>query len=135
MAQISSATAKPVTIPEAYKDFEDVFSTKKTGHLPLHEDYNHAIDLVDDKQPSYGPIYSLSKNELSILWTYIEKNLANGFIRPSKSPAGAPILFVSKPNRGLRLCVDYRGLNNLTIKNRYPLFLVGKSLDRLGQAK
>ena len=134
-AQISSTTAETVTLPEAYKDFEDVFSIENAGHLPPHEDHDHAIDLIDGKQPPYGPIYSLSENELSILRAYIDKNLANGFIRPSKSPSGAPILFVPKPNGGLRLCVDYRGLNNLTIKNRYPLPLVGKSLDRLGRAK
>ena len=67
--------------------------------------------------------------------TYIETHLKTGFIRPSKSPAGAPILFDKKPNGSLRLCVDYRGLNNLTIKNRYPLPLIGESLDRLGRAK
>ena len=73
--------------------------------------------------------------ELETLKAYIETNLANGFIRPSKSPAGAPILFDRKSNGSLRLCVDYRGLNNLTIKNRYPLPLIGESLDRLGRAK
>ncbi len=73
--------------------------------------------------------------ELETLKAYIENNLASGFIRPSKSPAGAPILFDKKPDSSLRLCVDYRGLNNLTIKNRYPLPLVGKSLDRLGRAR
>ena len=67
--------------------------------------------------------------------TYIETNLKNGFIRPSKFPAGAPILFDKKPDGSFRLCVDYRGLNNLTIKNQYPLPLVGESLDRLGRAR
>ena len=67
MAQIFSAIAKPVTISEAYKDFEDVFYTKNAGHLPVHKDHDHAIDLVDDKELLYGHIYSLSKNELSIL--------------------------------------------------------------------
>ena len=66
---------------------------------------------------------------------YIETNLKNGFIKPSKSPARAPILFDKKPDGSLRLCVDYQGLNNLTIKNRYPLPLVGESLDRLGRAR
>ena len=70
-----------------------------------------------------------------MLKTYIKANLASGFIRPSKSPAGALILFVRKKNGSLCLCVDYRGLNNLTIKNRYPLPLIGESLDRLGRAK
>ena len=95
----------------------------------------HAIKLEEDKQPPFGPIYSLGPVELETLKTYIETNLANGFIRPSKSPAGAPILFDRKPDGSLRLCVDYRGLNNLTIKNRYPLPLIGESLDRLGRAK
>ena len=72
---------------------------------------------------------------METLKAYIETNLANGFIRPSKSPAGAPILFDRKSDGSLRLCVDYRGLNNLTIKNRYPLPLVGESLDRLGRAR
>ena len=70
-----------------------------------------------------------------MLKTYIKTNLANGFIRPSKSPAGAPILFDKKPDGSLRLCVDYRGLNNITIKNRYPLPLIGESLNRLGRAR
>ncbi len=73
--------------------------------------------------------------ELETLKAYIENNLASGYIRPSKSPAGAPILFDKKPDGSLRLCVDYRGLNNLTIKNRYPLPLVGELLDRLGRAR
>lgn len=135
MAQISAAPIKTVTLLEAYMDSEDVFSVENAGHLPPYEDHDHAIDLVDGMQPPYGPIYSLSKNELSILRTYIDKNLTDGFIKPSKFPSGALILFVPKSNGGLRLCVDYRGLNNLTIKNRYPFSLVGEFLDKLGQAK
>ena len=72
---------------------------------------------------------------MEILKTYIETNLTNGFIRPSKSPAGALILFDKKLDRSLCLCIDYWDLNNITIKNQYPLPLIGESLDRLGQAK
>ena len=72
---------------------------------------------------------------METLKTYIKTNLANGFIRPFKSPAEAPILFNRKPDGSLRLCVDYRGLNNIIIKNRYPLPLIGESLDRLGRVK
>ncbi len=118
-----------------YNDFEYVFSTENAGHQSFHKDHDHAIDLIDGKQPLYGPIYSLSENELLILQTYIANNLANRFIRPSKFLAGAPILFVPKPNGDLWLYVDYLGLNNLTIKNRYLLPLVGKFLDRLDRAK
>ena len=73
--------------------------------------------------------------ELERLKTYIKTNLANDFIRPSKSPSGAPILFDRKPDRSLYFCIDYWGFNNITIKNQYPLPLIGESLDRLGQAK
>ncbi len=73
--------------------------------------------------------------ELEALKTYIETHLKTGFIRSSKSPTGAPILFDKKPDGSLRLCVNYQGLNNLTIKNRYLLLLIGEALDCLGQAK
>ena len=73
--------------------------------------------------------------ELETLKTYIKTNLVNGFIQPSKSLAGASILFVCKPNSSVWLCVNYRGLNNLTIKNWYPLPLIGEFLNRLGRAK
>ncbi len=73
--------------------------------------------------------------ELETLKTYIETHLKTGFIQPSKSPAGAPIFFDKKPNGSFHLCVDYWGLNNLTIKNRYPLPLISEVLDRLGRAK
>ena len=95
----------------------------------------HAIKLEKGKQPLFGPIYSLGPVELEMLKTYIKTNLANGFIRPSKFPAGAPILFDRKPDGSFRLCVDYRGLNNITIKNWYPLPLIGESLNQLGRTK
>ncbi len=89
---------------------------------------------MDNRQPPYGPIYSLGLVELDTLKAYIENNLASGFIRTFKSLAGATILFDKKPDGSLRLCLDYRGLNNLIIKNGYALALVGESLDRLGRA-
>ncbi len=93
--------------------------------------YDHAIELVDDWQPLYGPIYSLGLVELETLKVYIKNNLANSFIRPSKSLTGASIFFNKNSDRSLQLYIDYRGLNNLIIKNRYLLPLVRKSLDRL----
>jgi hypothetical protein len=77
----------------------------------------------------------MSESELVILREYLRKYLQRGWIRTSRSPAGAPILFVKKPDGSLRLCVDYRGLNEITIKNRHPLPLIEESLDRLGQAR
>lgn len=67
IVQISSTSAEPMTIPKAYKDFENVISIQNTSYLPMYKDYDYAIDLIDDKQLFYSPIYSLSKNEPSIL--------------------------------------------------------------------
>lgn len=108
---------------------------ENASHLPPHEDHDHAIDLVDGKQLSYGPIYSLSENKLSTFWAYIDKNLANEFIKPSKSSSDTFNLFVPKSNKGLSLYVDYPGLNNITVKNWYPFPLVAEFLDRLDWVK
>ncbi len=125
-----------IEVPSEYANFADVFLPKLAAELPEHTGINdHAIELVDDRQPPYGPIYSLGPVELETLKAYIKNNLASGFIWPSKSPTGTPILFDKKPDGSLRLFVDYRGLNNLTIKNWYPLPLVGESLDRLGRTR
>ena len=135
-AQIASLIVEKVKIPTNYSDFSDVFSKEKALVLLEITNLNqHAIKLQEGQQSPYGPIYSLGPVELKTLKTYIKTNLANGLIRPLKSPAGAPILFVRKPSGSLRLCINYQSLNNLTIKNWYLLPLICESLDRLGQAK
>ena len=101
----------------------------------LFRSSDHKIPLKEGKEPPFGPLYGMSREELSELKSYIKENLEKGFIRASSSPAGAPVLFVKKPDGTLRLCVDYRALNNQTIKNRYPLPLVKETLDRLSKAK
>ncbi len=109
-AQIAhlKADEAPTNVPSKYADFTDVFSSKLAAELLEHTGINdYAIELVDDRQPPYGPIYSLGPVELETLKAYIENNLTSGFIRPSKSPAGAPILSNKKPDGSLRLCVDY----------------------------
>lgn len=93
------------------------------------------MKLQNSKQLPYGPIYSLRLVRLKTLKTYIKINLVNGFIRPSNSPASAPILFVWNPDGSFWLCVNYWNSNNLTIKNKYPLPLIGEFFDQLGQAK
>jgi len=81
-----------------------------------------------------GPIYPLSKKELDALWDYIKEMEDHGKMRRSSAPIGAPILFLPKPDRTLRLCVDYRGLNKISIKNKYPLPLMSELRSRLGKA-
>ena len=135
-AQIASLLIEDVKISDEYSDFTNVFSEKKALILLECNKLNkYAINLEDYKQPFYGPIYSLGLVELENLKTYIETHLKTRFIWPSKSPAGTLILFDKKPEGSFRLCVDYWGLNNLMIKNRYPLPLIGESLNRLDQAK
>ena len=77
----------------------------------------------------------MSAPELAVMKTYIKDNLANGFIRPSQSPAAAPVMFIKRSDGRLRLVVDYKGLNKVTVKNRYTLPLISEMLDRLHSAK
>ena len=119
-----------------YIDFADIFSLDLASELLKYiKINNYAIKLVDGQQPPYKPIYNLETVKLETLNIYIETNLANKFIRLSKSSAYAPILFNRKSDSFFQLYANYKGLNNLTIKNRYPLLLVGDLLDRLRKAR
>ncbi len=91
------------TLPKAYRDLADVFSPSNANSLPTHRDEDHAIELEPGKTPPFGPLYNLSEYQLKTLREYINENLANEFIRPSKSSTGAPVLFTSKPDGALRL--------------------------------
>lgn len=122
-------------LPEEYWDLEHVFSQELADTLPPHRPEDYDIPLIPGKQPPFTPLRGMSQDELKVLKKYLEENLAKGFIRLSNSPAAAPVLFVKKPSGGLRFCVDYRGLNDITIKNRYPLPLIKETLDRLSRAK
>ncbi len=109
-AQIThlKADEAPTKVPSKYADFADVFSPRLTAKLSKYMSINnHAIELVDDQQPLYGSIYNLDPVKLETLKVYIKNNLANEFIRPSKSVIGAFIFFDKKLDRKLRLCVNY----------------------------
>lgn len=95
----------------------------------------HAIEQIKGKQLLCGPNFSLSQVKLKILKTYIKIYLKTRCIWRFKPPAEIYILFNKKLDRSLRLCIDYQGFNNLTIKNWYFLPLISKSLDRLDYAK
>ena len=120
----------PTEVLAKNSDYSNVFLAKNAAELLENTRMNqHTIELKEGKQPFFGPIYSLSPVELETWKTYIKTNLANGFIRPSKSPIGALILFDKKPNGSFCPCVNYWGLNNITIKNLYLLFFIKKSLN------
>jgi hypothetical protein len=103
--------------------------------MPPHQTYDHTIDLEPGAKAPWGPIYNLSELELTTLRESLDDLLDKGFIRASSSPAGAPVLFSKKKDSALRLCVDFCGLNRITIKNRYPIPLVNNIMDRLHNAK
>jgi hypothetical protein len=91
----------------------------------------HTIDLKERTRPPYGLIYVLLERELRILRDYLAEKKAIGWIRHLKLPVEILILFVFKPDNFLRLCVDYRALNKVTVKNRHPLPLISETIDRM----
>lgn len=132
---LDSDTKLCQSLPEAYRDFQDVFSKKGAETLPVHRPYDCPIELLPGTEVLFGRIFPLTEQELGTLKNYIDENLKKGFISPSTFPAGAGIFFVEKKDHTLRPCIDYRELNKITVKNRYPLPLVPELFQRLGTAK
>lgn len=122
-------------VPEEYHGFVKVFSAGEALKLAEHRPYDIKIETENNQLPPIGKLYNMSEVELKALKTYIDDMLSKGFIQSSNSPVGAPVLFAKKKGGGLRLCVDYRALNKLTRKDRYPLPLIGNLIDQLRGAK
>jgi len=116
-------------VPSEYHKFANIFSKTKAKVLPPHHPYDLKINLEEGVQPLVGPIYSLSASEQEALKEFIEENLNMGFIRPTSSLHGAPVLFVKKKDGSLCLCVDFCGLNCISKKDHYPLLLISDLLD------
>ncbi|KAK3548637.1 hypothetical protein QTP70_015934 [Hemibagrus guttatus] len=129
----------PLTIPghppQEYTEFREVFSEKRAARLPAHQPWDCAIDLLPNASPPRGRVYPLLLPEPKATEEYIETTLAAGHIRPSTSPAAAGFFFVGKKDGGLRPCIDYRGLNAITIPYPYPLPLVPAALEQLRGAR
>ena len=128
-------------LPAEYHDYLDVFSRTLAERLPPpRPGIDHKITLEktpDGKDPEvpWGPLYNMSRGELLVLRKTLTELLDKNFIRASSSPAAAPVLFAKKPGGGLRFCVDYRALNALTQKDRYPLPLIKETLNSLSKAR
>jgi ssRNA-specific RNase YbeY (16S rRNA maturation enzyme) len=101
--------------------------------LSEHKSWDHKILLLNDKQPKWMPLYSMSKDQLKKVRTYLDKNLKREFIRSSKSLTEYSILFVSKKNTK-QLCVNYRQLNKITKQDSYSLPLIKELQDRLAES-
>jgi hypothetical protein len=124
-----------VLVKSLLEEFKDVFPSDLPSGLPPKRDVDHKIELQDGKEPPTKAPYRMSPTELNELNKQLEDLTSKGFIQPSKSPFGAPVLFVKKKDGTQRLCIDYRALNKITIKNKYPLPRVDELLDRLTGAK
>ena len=112
------------------KEFPYVFPDDISG-LPPDREVEFTIDLIPGTEPISIPPYRMAPAELRELKAQLEELLSKGFIRPSISPWGAPVLFVKKKDGSLRLCIDYRQLNRVTIRNQYPLLRIDELFDQL----
>lgn len=131
-------------LPEYYHDKLDMklFSPEVIGQRylpPFRPGIDHTIELEKDdqgreKEVPWGPLYGMTKEELLVLRKTLTDHLEKGWIRVSNSPAGAPVLFVRKSGGGLRFCVDYRKLNEITKKDRTPLPLITETLRMMAKA-
>ena len=126
------------TLPPEFQDLAEAFSKKAADTLPEHRGSDHHIHLEEGAstaQLGRAPLYRMSSEELELCKKYIDDNLSKGFITASMAPYQSPVLFVRKPGGGLRFCVDYRRLNALTKKDRYPLPLIDETLAQITGAE
>lgn len=117
------------------QEFSDVFPSELPLQLPPHRSYDHHIQLKSTEEPARRQVYRLSCTEKRSLKEEVDKLLKAGFLRPSKSPYGAPVFLIPKKQGGHRLVCDWRQLNELTIKNRTQLPRIDELIDELQQAK
>jgi transposase InsO family protein len=122
-------------IPDYLREFTDVFSKESFDALPESKPWDHAIELVPEAKPAGCKVYPLSPSEQRELDAFLQENLDSGRIRPSKSPMASPVFFIKKKDGALRLVQDYRALNAITVKNKYPLPLISELITQLRGAK
>jgi len=123
-------------LPPYLQAYRDVFSKIKADELPPHrEGADHDIQLEGGNTLAPSPLYSMSIEHLKLMKEYLEEHLKKGFIVPSGAPFASPVLFAKKPGGGWRFCVDYRKLNAITKKDRYPIPLIEETLARLSRAR
>ena len=122
-------------IPKAYHKYLQIFDENKADQFPETRPWDHKIELKEGFQPKSFKSYNLTPEEQTELDKFLKENLEKGYIRPSQSPMATPFFFVKKKDGKLRLCQDYRYLNEWTIKNAYPLPLISELTDKIKDAK
>lgn len=123
-------------VPSAYAEYHKVFSEEEAQRFPESRPWDHEIELKDDAPQSLNcKVYPLTPAEQEAQSKMLEEHLKKGYIRPSNSPYASPFFFVKKKDGKLRPVQDYRQLNDLTIKNHYPLPLIPELIDKLKDAE
>lgn len=122
-------------VPEQYREFTKVFSKPASERLPERKVYDHAIELVPDAKMFHSRVYPIPPNEQAALDKFLKENAEKRYIRESKSPMASPFFFIKKKDGELRPVQDYCRLNEITIKNRYPIPLISQLVDTLKNAK
>jgi len=123
------------SIPEYLKEFDSIFSKESFDALPESKKWDHAVELIPGEKASNCKVYPLAPTEQKELDQFLKENLETGWIRPSKSPMASPLFFIKKKDGTLWLVQDYRALNTMTVKNRYPLPLISELINKLRGAK
>jgi len=133
--EAAKLVTSPKCIRQILEEFPDVMPEELPEDLPSRRRVDHAIEVVPRVAPPAKAPYRMNHEELKELKVQLEELLAKSYIKPSKSPYGAPVLFVHKKDGTLRMCVYYRALNKAMVKNRYPLLRINDLFDRLSGAK
>jgi len=131
----AEAQREPFILPDCVRGFESVFAKEDFDILPEHRQWDHAIKLVLGSEPKSSKVYSLSPVEQKELDAFLEENLHTRQICPSKSPMAAPVFFIKKKDGSLQLVQDYRALNSMTVKNKYPLPFISELVSQLRGAR
>ena len=128
--EVSEATEGTIKqkLPKEYHNLIDIFDRSKAKELPPHRLYDYKIELEAGKKPPQSRLYPISRFKLQKVKEYLDDNLKKGFISPSTAPYTSLVLFVQKYDRSLRFYIDYRKLNAITIRNRYPIPLIEETL-------
>ena len=122
-------------IPTHLREFSAMFSKESFDILPDPKPWDHAIELIPGGAPSRCKVYPLSPSKQKELNAFLKENLETSCIQPSKSPMASPVFFIKKKDRALHLVQDYRALNAITVKNKYPLPLISELIEKLRGAR
>jgi len=130
-----ASTPSKQSVLEYLKEFDSVFSKESFDALPESKKWDHAVELIPGEKASNCKVYLLAPMEHKELDQFLKENLETGQIHLSKSPMASPVFFIKKKDGTLRLVQDYQALNSMTVKNKYPLPIISKLINKLRGAE